>query len=219
MQTLEFRVEDRVGHLVLSRPPGNLMDAAFFRDLDVWVRKELPDASLGALVVYGAGRHFCAGADVDALVKEVERGRDGGGALPDLLLRNLRSLEVLENLGIPVIAAVRGACLGLGMELALACPLRVAAATAVFGLPETTFGLLPGCGGVVRLREIAGRAEAARLILCGGRFDADRAHDLGIVHRVVPSGRVVDEALGMARAFAASDRLEAYPELFRRHCS
>ena len=144
-----------------------------------------------AVVVTGSGtRAFCAGADL----------KERAGMSDDevrAMLRAYRSeLAWLGSSPFPVIAAVNGAALGGGFELALACDLRVAAENAVFGLPETSLGIIPAAGGTQRLPRLVGQAKALELILLGTRLSASDALTLGIVNRVAPAGaNVVTDAI------------------------
>jgi enoyl-CoA hydratase/carnithine racemase len=168
--------------LVLDAPPRNEMDQDFFRALS-GLAGTLKDLAVRGLVVHGAGRHFSSGADVGALKAGL------AGALPALakpaLLDATSSFQAIAELPYPTVAAVGGCCLGSGLELALACRWRVAAANAVFALPETSFDLMPGCGGTVRLPPLVGRGRAVELLLSGRFVDAVEAREIGLVDAVV----------------------------------
>lgn len=188
------RDEDLV-HLVLDRAPDNLMDAPFFEELAELCAVQLPRLDARGLVVRGRGRHFSAGADVRGL-----RGRaQAGEALREELSRNTAALLALERLPYPVVAAIAGACLGSGLELALACHARVAADNAVLSLPEVEHGVLPGCGGTVRLARRVGHRRAARLILAASRLSAEEARVVGVVDHVVRRADLVERARALAR--------------------
>jgi 3-hydroxyacyl-CoA dehydrogenase/enoyl-CoA hydratase/3-hydroxybutyryl-CoA epimerase len=167
---------------VLDAPPRNEMGQDFFRTLAALIGT-LKALSVRGLVVHGAGRHFSSGADIDALKAGL------AGAQPDLAKSTLfaatSSFQALAELPYPTIAAVGGCCLGSGLELALACRWRVAAANAVFALPETSFNLMPGCGGTVRLPALVGRGRAVELLLSGRFVDAAAALEIGLVDAVV----------------------------------
>lgn len=146
------------------------------------------DASLRAVVVTGAGeKAFCAGADLK------ERQGMDENAVRDQIKAYRTELGWLDSSTVPVIAAINGVALGGGTELALLCDLRVAASTAVLGLPETTLGIIPGAGGTQRLPRIVGEARAKELILLGRRLTAAEARDIGLVNRVTPEGTSVLE--------------------------
>jgi enoyl-CoA hydratase/carnithine racemase len=147
-------------------------------------------ADLRALVVTGKGKSFCAGADLaERRGMSRERVREQLASYP-------RAFGWLEASPRPVVAAINGAALGGGLELALMCDLRIAAPSAVLGLPETRLGIIPGAGGTQRLPRIVGPARAKELILLGERIDARRALSIGLVHRVSSSDEtLLDETL------------------------
>ena len=154
-----------------------------------------------ALVVAAAGeKAFCVGADLKARSREYEE--DGAG--PDPLAERVRRVfGQLEALPLPVIAALHGYVLGGGLELALACDLRVAAEGARFGFPEVKVGSMPGAGGTQRLTRAIGPARAKELMFTGEHIDAAEAYRLGLVNRLVPRADVLQSALGLARTIAA----------------
>ncbi len=198
MKPVEWSIDGGIGFLSLCRPPGNLMDPEFFDELHRLTREVVPRSGVSAIVVRGSGRHFSAGADLKSLIEELAREAGGGADFPARLARNLESFEFLDNFPGPVVAAIQGACLGSGLELALACGTRIAAPNAVFGLPEGTFGLIPGCGGLQRLVETAGRPAAAGIALSGATFGAGRAMELGVIDAVVPAHEILRTAIARA---------------------
>jgi enoyl-CoA hydratase/carnithine racemase len=206
--TLRWTVTRGVGHLLLDDPPGNRMNRAFFDELFRFTKETLPRSGCRAVLVSGQGRHFSEGADVKSLAVEVSR--PGG---EDLLTDNLTSLNRIASFPVPVVAAVTGVCLGAAFELALACHIRIASESAVFGLPEATFGLIPGCGGLGRVAALAGRGRAAKLALGGGRFPAEQAHAWGLVDHVFPTRQVLAQATALARRLGQSPRAACYPEI------
>lgn len=109
------------------------------------------------------------------------------------------SFAALEGLPMPTIAAVEGAALGGGLELAMACDLRVAGEKALLGLPETALAIIPGAGGTQRLPRLVGAAKAKELVFTARRFGAEDAKDMGLVNRVAPAGEAYDSALELAR--------------------
>jgi enoyl-CoA hydratase len=197
--TLDFSVEDRVGHLVLDSPPRNETTHALFQDLARLRRDLLAGLDLAGMIVYGRGRHFSSGADVDELRQLLADVKPGH--TPAFLTDNLANLLALEQLPFPVVAAINGCCYGAGLELALACHFRVAAPRAVFALPEVSFGLMPGCGGSVRLTRLVGRARALELVLTGRSLLADEAQAIGLVdllagrHELLTTARRLIHAL------------------------
>jgi enoyl-CoA hydratase len=152
------------------------------------------DAAVGVLVLYGGEKAFAAGADIEAMAK----------ASPvDIYLRNTRALwQRLWAIDKPVIAAVRGVAFGGGCELALGCDLIVAGETARFAQPEIKLGIMPGAGGTQRLARAIGPARAMELVLTGEPISAAEAKAAGLVNRVVPDERVLEEALALAATIA-----------------
>jgi len=190
-RNLVLAIDDRVATLTVNRPDvRNALDTEtvdeFHRALDA-VRQ----ARSTVLIVTGAGdKAFVSGADINAI-----RARTRDDALASI---NSRLMSAIESHDAVSIAAVNGYALGGGCEVALACDLRIAASTAVFGLPEPTLGIIPGAGGTQRLPRIVGLGRAKEMILTGARWDATRALEAGLVSRVVP----LPELMAAARALA-----------------
>ena len=176
-------VEDGLATLTLNRPAAlNALSRALAAELLAALRDLAARPDLRVVVLRGAGeRAFCAGADLKerATLGAAEKGAHTGliGA----------AVEALAALPVPTIAAVRGYALAGGLELALACDIRLAAADAVFGLTEVNIGIFPGAGGPVRLPRIVGPGKARELIFSGRRIDAAEALRCGLVEQVVPA--------------------------------
>lgn len=157
------------------------------------------DTDCRVVVLTGAGnRAFVAGADIAEL-----QGLDAAAARA-FLQRGHALMERIETLGKPVIAAINGFALGGGCELALACTLRIAADSALLGLPEVGLGLIPGYGGTQRLTRLLGRGRALHMMLTGKPIKADQALDWGLVTQVTPAAELADKVDGLASALAAS---------------
>ena len=154
-------------------------------------REAATNPSIRAIVVTGAGeKAFCAGADL----KERQGMSENDVRVQVALYRS--ELGPLDHCPKPVVAAINGAALGGGLELALCCDLRVAASHAQLGLPETSLGIIPGAGGTQRLPRIVGEARAKEMILLSRRLTADEALAWGLVNRVTPAGtKGVDDAV------------------------
>ena len=182
----------------LDRPPANSLSPDTIDALRrVWERVD-GDAGLRALVIASANaRLFCAGADIKAFTAMDEAaGRAYVAGTHDLL-------RAFERSGTVTIAAVNGLALGGGCELAMACDLRVAAASARFGQPEIKLGIIPGFGGTQRLPRLVGAAKALELNLVGDPISAQEAAACGLVSRVVPDEELLGTALELAEALAA----------------
>lgn len=193
--------EGAVGVITLNRPEAlNAMTVELLEQLASRLDEAEADPTLRAIVLAAAGeKAFCVGADLKSRVQEYDEGQ-AGDPLADAVKSVFGRLESSPR---PAIAAVNGYCLGGGLELALSCDLRVAADTARFGLPEARVGSLPGAGGTQRLTRLIGPARAKELMFTCERIDAEEAHRLGIVNRVVPAAALLDEAKALAASIAS----------------
>ncbi len=189
---------DRVAIVTLDHPPVNALSQRLLEELEEEYERLDGDDETRAIVVRGEGeKAFVAGADITefpALREQVEGAAASGSA------RGIQKLAARMDAGrTPVVAAIHGYCLGGGLELAMACDIRVAAEDAQLGQPEIKLGLIPGGGGTQRLPRLVGPAFASELIFTGRRIGAEEAREIGLVNRVVPEG----EALNAAKEFAA----------------
>ncbi len=198
------RAEDRdagVRVLTVSRPEKlNALNAGVLDDLAAAVSAVESDGGLRCVIVTGAGeKAFIAGADIGELAKlSPLEGREHAR-------RGQAILDRISALPVPTIAAINGFAYGGGLELAMACTLRVAAENARMGLPETSLGILPGYGGTQRLARIVGPARAAELVLTAEKgLTAAEAERIGLVNRVFPAGEALNGALGIAAKIAAN---------------
>ncbi len=187
-----FDTTGAIGRLVLNAPPQNVMTGTFFETFES-VLDQVNGSGCRGLVVHGAGRHFSSGADIGELVRSTA-GRHAD-SVPLQLERTICSFSRIRELGIPVVAAIKGVCLGSGFELALWAHVRVCGPRAVMGLPETDFVLMPGCGGTLLLPKIVGRAKALELILTGHRFGPKEGKELGLVDVIASRGEVIETAV------------------------
>jgi len=195
------RLERRgaVAVLTLDREPRrNALSRKTLQELGRLGRELVADQAVRAIIVTGAGdKVFCAGADL----KERQGMQNEDVRVQVGLYRS--ELGVLDRSPKPVIAALNGAALGGGLELALVCDLRVAAAHATVGLPETTLGIIPGAGGTQRLPRIVGDARAKEMILLGRPIDAATALAWGLVNRIAPAGtNLVDDVIAWIEPIA-----------------
>jgi enoyl-CoA hydratase len=149
----------------------------------------LHDDSLYVAIITGTGRAFSVGADIGAMLPQMKAQQQAG---PPTIMRGLRMWK-------PLIAAINGAALGGGLELALACDIRIAVDNAVFGFPEVTLGLIPGWGGTQRISHAVPLAIASELLLLGRPINATRALQTGLVNKVVPSAELMGSAISYAR--------------------
>jgi enoyl-CoA hydratase len=200
MQTITLERSGSVATVTLNRPDVlNALNGQMLDELTQAVAQLAAEPDLRAVILTGAGpKAFAAGADIAEL-----------NALPDAQAGEAQAKRgqaltvALESLAVPVIAAVNGFALGGGMELALACDIRVAAENAKFGQPEVNLGILPGYGGTQRTLRLLGEGMAMYLTLTGEMIDAAEALRIGLVQRVVPAGQALAEAERVAGLIAA----------------
>ncbi|HXU88015.1 MAG TPA: enoyl-CoA hydratase-related protein [Methylomirabilota bacterium] len=198
-QAITYAVAEHVATVTLNRPEvHNAMNEAMRRDLTRCFETIASDDDVKAVVVTGAGdRAFSAGADIREFVEPLVPVRFREQR------RRLDFRQAMDRCWQPIVAAVNGFALGGGLELALACDLRIAAAGASLGLTEINLAIIPGGGGTQRLPRLVGRGKALELILTGARIPADEALRIGLVERVVPSGEALKAATELARTMAA----------------
>jgi enoyl-CoA hydratase/carnithine racemase len=183
----------------LARPPVNAIDEDWLARLE-GVLDQLADSSV--LLLRSSEKAFCAGADLELMRSRFD-SEAGRSRMVEFVRGVQRVLARLERLPQVTLAEIGGPALGGGLELALACDLRIAAEDARLGLPEPRLGLIPGAGGTQRLPRIAGEAAAKRLILGAEVISGVEALQLGIVQWTVPAKDLPNRALGIARAIAA----------------
>ena len=197
---VELTVDDQVAVLRLARPPANAIDLALGEELQAAINDASGRPDVGAIVVTGGRKIFAAGADIKAMAtwgpEEVRPSVDALGGACDLL----------EAIDVVSIAAINGYALGGGLELALGCDLRYAAADAKLGQPEIGLGVIPGAGGTQRLVRLLGPGRTRELVYTGRIVDAEEALRLGIVERVLAPDAVLPTAIEDARRFATGPR-------------
>jgi enoyl-CoA hydratase len=198
--TYEFVAAERkgrVGIVRLNRPKQmNALNAKLMQELAAVLYEFDGDAGIGAIVLTGSDKAFAAGADIAAM-KDFSYM---DAYLSDYITRDWEHIRRIRK---PVIAAVAGYALGGGCEVAMMCDIVIAAENAKFGQPEINLGIMPGSGGTQRLPRFAGKAKAMDLCLTGRTMDATEAERAGIVSRVVPPEKLMDEALAVAERIAA----------------
>ena len=188
---VRLEVQDNLGIVTIDNPPVNAGSTAVRAGL-LERLEEAAERGLTGLVILGAGRSFIAGSDISEFGAPL--------AAPELP----QVIAAIEAFPIPVCAAIHGACLGGGFELALGCDLRVAAPGAVLGLPEVTLGMVPGAGGTQRLPRLTGVAEAIGLVGSGRRVEAEEALRLGLIDAVADTAKPADLLAAARTALAAA---------------
>jgi enoyl-CoA hydratase len=193
--------EEGIRVVTVDRPEKlNTLNAAVLEGLAQAIAQAESDGDLRCLIVTGAGeKAFIAGADIGELAKLTPiKGREHSR-------RGQALLDRIESLPVPTIAAINGYAYGGGLELAMACTIRVASENARMGLPETSLGIIPGYGGTQRLARHVGRARALELVLTSEKgLTAAEAERIGLVNRVVPAGQALSASLEMARKIRAN---------------
>jgi enoyl-CoA hydratase/carnithine racemase len=200
---LTLEVAEHVATLTIRRPEvKNAIDLATMDELDAAAAALEADRTVQAVILTGAGGTFISGGDLKSLetLEGIEAGRAMSRKMQAILLR-------LEGLEVPVIAAIEGYALGGGAEVAMACDIRIAASDARLGFKQIAMGIMVGWGGGQRLRALVGRGRALDLLLTGDLVTGEEAHGIGLVERVVPSGKALAEAEVLARRVAAQPPL------------
>jgi enoyl-CoA hydratase/carnithine racemase len=201
---IDFENRDGIAFITLNAPPRNEMDNDFFREF-ARISRRLPELDLGGVVVRGVSRHFSSGAALEEIITAVRKAE--GSEAQEMLHEHSVSFQVLRHLTCPTVAVINGCCLGSALELALSCRFRIASETAVFALPEVQYGLMPGCGGTILLRETVGVAQSVSMILSGRMVDADEAVGMGLIDMIAGRDTQLDMAYRIiekcnCRAFA-----------------
>lgn len=195
-QNILVEVRGKVGLITLNRPKQlNALNDQLMDEVGDALARFEADENIGAIVVTGSDKAFAAGADIDAM-------KDWGYMdvyKPDYISRNWDKVKTCRK---PVIAAVAGYALGGGCELAMTCDFILAAENAQFGQPEVKIGILPGAGGTQRLPRAVGKAKAMEMCLTARMMDAHEAERAGLVSRIVPAEKLLDEAIATAERIA-----------------
>ncbi|MEI6599164.1 MAG: enoyl-CoA hydratase [Comamonadaceae bacterium] len=192
-ETINVRTEGgKVGIITLNRPKQlNALNDQLMTELGVALKAFDADPAIGCMIITGSEKAFAAGADIGAMgsysFADVYKG--------DFITRNWEHIRSVRK---PVIAAVSGFCLGGGCELAMMCDFMIAADNARFGQPEIKLGIIPGAGGTQRLPRAVGKSKAMEMALTGRLMDATEAERAGLVSRVVPLDKLMEEALATA---------------------
>jgi enoyl-CoA hydratase len=191
-----------VALMLINNPPMNALSWAVIDEIADTLKKALADPDVRVIVFTGEGKAFIAGADITEL-NNYTTAQEGA----DSLISGQDLSNLLMNADKPVIAAINGFCLGGGMEMALACHIRLADESATLGLPEIKLGIIPGYGGTQRTPRLIGRGRALELILSGNFLKGSEAASYGLVNRAVPKGTVVEEAMKLASTIAGKSRI------------
>jgi enoyl-CoA hydratase len=198
-QILKISIADRIALVTISRPAAlNALNTNFFKEFNHFLDDLEPRDDVKALVITGEGKSFVAGADIAEMVHMNE---EEGYAFSTF---GQRTFDRLEQLTIPVIAAVNGYALGGGCELAMACDFRIASKLAKFGQPEMNLGMIPGYAATQRLSRLTGLGNALYLILTADTITAEDALRIGLVQKVTEPEMLMEEAMKLASKMASN---------------
>jgi enoyl-CoA hydratase/carnithine racemase len=195
-----YEKKDTIAYVTVNRPKVlNALNTPTWKDLRIAFEDAQKDVAVRGVILTGAGdKAFIAGADIGELAQatavDAERSSRFGQEV----------LDLVENLGKPVIAAVNGFALGGGCETAMACTIRISVDNAKFGQPEIMLGLVPGGGGTQRLPRLVGKGRALQLILSGEMISAQEAYRIGLVNEVVPAADLITRAEAILRKIASN---------------
>jgi enoyl-CoA hydratase len=200
---ITIKIENGIGILTINRPTSlNALNTELLNELYQEIKNIENNENIRVLIITGAGeKAFVAGADITELAQfNAIQGKY-------FVANGHKTMSALQQLPIPVIAAVKAFALGGGLELALACDFIYASENAKFGLPEITLGLIPGFGGTQRLPRIIGKNFAKELIFTGKMLSANEAFQMGFVNKVIPHDQLMDEVIKTATIIAAKGRV------------
>ena len=201
MSTISIEISENVATLTIQSPPANALSTTLLNDLEKRITEVENDPTVKAVILKGDGRFFSAGADI----KEFTSLQDASDY--ESVARNGQELfERIEKLSVPVIAAIHGAALGGGLELAMSCHIRIVAESAKLGLPELNLGIIPGFAGTQRLPQLVGNAKAYELILTGEPISGTEAVDIGLANQAVAEEKLFETAEKLATKIASKSK-------------
>jgi enoyl-CoA hydratase/carnithine racemase len=184
---ITWEIREDIGIITLDDPPENYLVRPDFLPLDV-LKKWTSYDYLRGILICGAGKHFSGGGRLENLFQMIRENED----LSSQMEQGKAVLDHLENLTIPVVAAIQGICFGGGLEIALACHIRVCSENALFAFPEINSGIVPGLGGTVRFHAIAGFPRSLKMVLGGDMINAEDAQEMKLVDYIVPKPKLAD---------------------------
>jgi enoyl-CoA hydratase len=197
LEVFKVEVKDLVGVITLNSPPANALSSKVLKELSSVLDQLEQTEEVRVILIHGEGRFFSAGADI----KEFTSVPDGE-AFEKLASYGQELFERMEGFRKPIIAAIHGAALGGGLELAMGCHIRLVTEKAKLGLPELQLGLIPGFAGTQRLTRLVGAPKAAEMLLTSEPISGADAVNLGLANRVVPEESLIEESLKLAKKIA-----------------
>ncbi|UJL48267.1 enoyl-CoA hydratase [Virgibacillus sp. NKC19-16] len=202
MLAIAYESKNNVAYLTIQTPPANALSSTLLNELAEQLDGIEQDTTIKAVVVQGEGKFFSAGADIKEFTS-LQNTSD----LESLSSRGQQLFDRIENFSIPVIASIHGAALGGGLELAMACHIRIVTENAKLGLPEVTLGIIPGFAGTQRLPQYVGAAKGYEMILTGEPILGTEAQAFGLANQVVTEEELGSETSKLAEKIAAKSKL------------
>ncbi len=200
----DWKIKDNIGILTLNNPPKNLLINPEFVDINnlkTWTRCN----SIKGLIITGSGRNFSAGADKNKLFNSA---KSQDSTLKNSIAKGVKVLNYINNLLIPTISTINGACFGGGLEIALSTHFRVCSPGSFFAFPETDLGLLPGLNGTLRLPKLIGYSKSLYMILSGEIINTEKALALGISDYIVPKNETFEFSINLIKKMTDNRRIE-----------
>ncbi|RYG74859.1 enoyl-CoA hydratase [Lentibacillus lipolyticus] len=202
MAIISYEINNQIAVLTIQSPPANALSVQLLDSLSDTLDKIESDASIKAVVIKGDGKFFSAGADIKEFTS-----LQSASEYESLSEKGQQLFDRIEHFKIPVIAAIHGAALGGGLELAMACHIRIGTVNAKLGLPETTLGIIPGFAGTQRLPRFVGAAKAYEMILTGQPMTGTEAKANGLLNQAVDEKEVFDTAYTLAENIVDKSKL------------
>lgn len=202
MEFITVTKEGNAAILKIERPPANALSRQVMQELASAFEELQQDLEVRAILLYGEGRFFSAGADIKEFTAV-----ESGEAFTGLAQNGQETLEKIENFSKPVIAAIHGAALGGGLELAMACHIRLVSENAKLGLPELQLGLIPGFAGTQRLPRYVGTAKAAEMLFTSNPLTGNEAVKWGLANHAYPEEQLLEKAKEMVHQIAQKSPL------------
>ncbi|WP_044894559.1 enoyl-CoA hydratase [Bacillus alveayuensis] len=208
MEFFKVNTEEFVTTITISRPPANALSSGLLKELTTILDQLENDENVRVIILHGEGRFFSAGADIKEFttIESAEKATE-------LALAGQQVMERIEQFSKPVIAAIHGAALGGGLELAMGCHIRLVTENAKLGLPELQLGIIPGFAGTQRLTRYVGPAKAAEMMWTAEPITGKEAVQWGLANRIVPEEQLLEEAKKLAQKIAQKSPISVHATL------
>ena len=203
IKKIEYSIIDSIGILTLNNPPENFLENPDFLNLK-YFKKWVKESKIKGLIIIGKGRHFSSGADIKSLYSFASKK----SRFKRKIIKGQKILSFIENLDIPTVSAINGACFGGGLEIALSTHFRVSSENAMFSFPEADLGLIPGLNGTMRIAKLINRGRALELLLSSDIITADKAFSIGLVDYVVPKNETLNFSESLLKKLTGQKPIE-----------